>query len=68
MSGISFFFFIKETAERFPFSLVLRGYSKKWQALNRQRAGALSSLRLWVGMPSRLEDVFSCHFLNKTEL
>ena len=33
-----------------------------------QGAGALSPLRLRVGMPSRLEDVFSCYFLNKTEL
>ena len=32
-----------------------------------QRARGLSS-PCWVGMPSRLEDVFSCYFLNKTEL
>ena len=25
-------------------------------------------LRLWVDMPSRLKDVFSCYFLNKIEL
>ena len=43
MSGISFF--IKETAERSPFSLVLRGYSKKWQALN-QEEGLHQSLNL----------------------
>ena len=28
----------------------------------------LSSSRLWVGMPSCLEDGFSCYFLNKIEL
>ena len=28
----------------------------------------LFSLRLWVGMPSCLEDGFSCYFLNKIEL
>ena len=28
----------------------------------------LFSSRLWVGMPSHLEDGFSCYFLNKIEL
>ena len=32
------------------------------------RTGALFSLRLWVDMPSRLEDGFSCYYLNKIEL
>ena len=32
------------------------------------RSSLLFSSRLWVGMPSHLEDVFSCYFLNKTEL
>ena len=32
IDGISAF--VKETAERSPFSFVLRGYSKKWQAVN----------------------------------
>ena len=34
MGGISVF--IKETGERFPFSLVLREYSKKWQSVNQE--------------------------------
>ena len=34
-----------------------------------EHALSLSSLRVfWVGTPSRLEDVFSFYFLNKTEL
>ena len=32
------------------------------------RAGALFSSCLWVNMPSRLEDGFSCYYLNKIEL
>ena len=31
-------------------------------------AGALFSLRLWIVVPSRLEDGFSCYLLNKIEL
>ena len=31
------------------------------------RAGALFSSCLWVNMPSRLEDGFSCYYLNKIE-
>ena len=34
----------------------------------RWRAPSLFSSRLWVGMPSHLEDGFSCYFLNKIEL
>ena len=37
-------------------------------ALSLFRAGALFSSRLWVDMPSHLEDGFSCHYLNKIEL
>ena len=43
MHGISAF--VKETAERSPFSLVLRGYSKKWQAVNREE-GSQQTLNL----------------------
>ena len=32
------------------------------------RALTLFFSHLWVGMPSRLEDGFSCYFLNKIEL
>ena len=37
--------FVKETAERSPLSLVLRGYSKKWQAVN-QEEGPHQTLNL----------------------
>ena len=30
--------------------------------------GALFSSRLWLNMPSHLEDGFSCYYLNKIEL
>ena len=32
------------------------------------RAGALFSSCLWIDVPSRLEDGFSCYLLNKIEL
>ena len=40
-------------------------------SLSPRHWGALPTLfssRLWVGMPSHLEDGFSCYFLNKIEL
>ena len=33
-----------------------------------QRDGELFSLRLWIDVPSRLVDGFSCYYLNKIEL
>ena len=32
------------------------------------RDGALSSSHLWIDMPSRLRNGFSCYYLNKIEL
>ena len=40
----------------------------KGLSLSLPLAGALVSSRLWVDMPSRLEDGFSCYYLNKIEL
>ena len=40
----------------------------KGLSLSPRRAGVLFSLRLWVDMPSCLEDGFSCYYLNKIEL
>ena len=37
-------------------------------SLSLLRAGALFSLRLWIHVPSRLKDGFSCYLLNKIEL
>ena len=37
-------------------------------ALSLPRDGALFSSPLWVDVPSRLEDGFSCYYLNKIEL
>ena len=37
-------------------------------SVERACAGALFSSRLWVDMPSHLEDGFSCYYLNKIEL
>ena len=45
-----------------------QGGGKNMQKEEPKGRGSLFSLRLWVGMPSCLEDVFSCYFLNKTEL
>ena len=37
-------------------------------ALSLPRAGALCFSCLWIDVPSRLEDGFSCYLLNKIEL
>ena len=37
-------------------------------SLSLPRAGGLFSWRLWIDVPSRLEDGFSCYLLNKIEL
>ena len=42
--------------------------SQRALSLSPRRAGVLFSLRLWVDMPSCLEDGFSCYYLNKIEL
>ena len=40
----------------------------KASSLSLPHTGALFSSRLWIDMPSRLEDGFSCYLLNKIEL
>ena len=36
--------------------------------LSLRRYGALFYTRLWIDLPSRFEDGFSCYYLNKIEL
>ena len=40
----------------------------KPSSLSLQRDGAIFSSRLWIALPSRLKDGFSCYYLNKIEL
>ena len=42
--------------------------AKALLSLSLPRDEALFSLRLWIDVPSRLEDGFSCYDLNKIEL
>ena len=48
--------------------ILKRGAKELGVSLSLQSTGALFFSGLWIGMPSRLEDGFSCYFLNKIEL
>ena len=47
---------------------IKRGAKAPSLSLSPPRVGALFSLCLWIDVPSRLEDGFSCYLLNKIEL
>ena len=47
---------------------IKRGAKGPGLSLSLSRVLGCSSSRLWVDMPSHLEDRFSCYYLNKIEL
>ena len=59
---------IKRRAKASSISFSLSLFLSLSLSLSLPRTGALFSSRLWVNMPSRLEDGFSCSYLNKIDL